>query len=74
MLADDDAAWAAWVETLHPDAATRWKEAYTSDAGLSAIHNTTAFANAIHVEAAEAQDPRIKRLAPLVTGLLRALP
>ena len=70
----DDAAWAAWVETLHPDAATRWKEAYTSDAGLSAIHNTTAFANAIHVEAAEAQDPRIKRLAPLVTGLLRALP
>ena len=70
----DDAAWAAWFKSLHPDANGRWKDAYAGDAGLAAIHNTTAFANAIYVSAAEARDPQIRRLAPLAAELLKALP
>lgn len=70
----DDAAWTAWFKTLHPDAGARWKEAYASEDGLAAIHNSTAFANAIYVSAAESQDPRVKRLAPLAVDLLKALP
>lgn len=70
----DDVAWAAWFKALHPDSNARWKDAHNSDAGLAAVHNATAFANAIYVSAAEAQDPQIKRLAPLAAGLLTALP
>ncbi len=70
----DDAAWAAWFKALHPDASARWKDAYAGDAGLAAIHNSTAFANAIYVGAAETQDPQIRRLAPLAADLLKALP
>ena len=70
----EDAAWAAWFNALHPDTSARWTDAYTNDAGLAAVHNTTAFANAIYVSAAETQDPQIKRLAPLAIALLKALP
>ncbi len=70
----DDAAWAAWFKALHPDTGARWTDTYTNDAGLAAVHNTTAFANAIHVSAAETQDPQIRRLAPLAVELLKALP
>jgi len=70
----DDAAWAAWFKALHPDTSARWTDAYANDAGLAAVHNTTAFANAIYVSAAETQDPQIKRLAPLAIALLKALP
>lgn len=70
----DDAAWAAWFKALHPDGSARWKDAYSGEAGLAAVHDTTAFANAIYVSAAEAQDPRIRRLAPLAVELLKALP
>jgi hypothetical protein len=70
----DDAAWAAWFKTLHPDASARWKDAYAGDAGLAAVHNSSAFAQAIYVSASEAQDPQIKRLAPLAVGLIKALP
>jgi len=70
----DDAAWAAWFKALHPDGRARWQDAYAGDAGLAAIHNTTAFANAIYVSAAETQDPQVKRLAPLAVELLKALP
>lgn len=70
----DDAAWAAWFGTLQPDDSARWKNAYASETGLAAVHNTTAFANAIYVDAAETQDPQIGRLAPLAVALLKALP
>lgn len=70
----DDAAWAAWFRALHPDEGARWRDAYAGDAGLAAIHNSTAFANAIYVGAAETQDPQIRRLGPLAAGLLKALP
>lgn len=70
----DDAAWTAWFNTLHPDASPRWQQAYRSDAGLAAVHNMTGFANAIYVTAAEAQDPQVRRLAPLAVELLKALP
>lgn len=70
----DDAAWAAWFKALHPDDSARWKDAYAGDAGLAAIHNTTAFASAIYVSAAETQDPQIQRLAPLAVELLKSLP
>jgi len=70
----DDAAWAAWFKALYPDTSARWKDAYAGDAGLAAVHNMTAFANAIYVSAAETQDPQIKRLAPLAVELLKALP
>lgn len=70
----DDAAWAAWFRTLHPDAGARWKEAYASDAGLAAVHDSTAFANAVYLSAAESQDPQIRRLAPLAVELVKALP
>lgn len=70
----DGDAWAAWFATLHPDGAARWKDAYSTDAGLAAVHNTTAFAAAIYVGAAEAQDPQVRRLAPLAAELLKSLP
>lgn len=70
----DDAAWAGWFRALHPDGGARWKEAYASDAGLAAVHDSTAFANAIYVSASESQDPRIRRLAPLAVELIKALP
>lgn len=70
----DDVAWAAWFAALHPDDGPRWTKAHAGDAGLSAVHNTMAFASAIYVSSAEASDPRIRRLAPLALGLLKALP
>ncbi len=70
----DDAAWAAWFMALHPDGSARWQDPYAGDTGLAAIHNTTAFANAIYVSAAETQDPQVKRLAPLAVELLKAMP
>ncbi|HMO75313.1 MAG TPA: DUF2785 domain-containing protein [Sphingopyxis sp.] len=70
----DDAAWAAWFRALHPDGSPRWANAYDGDAGLSAVHNSRAFAQAIHIAASGAQDPQIRRLAPLAADLLKALP
>jgi len=70
----DDAAWAAWFQTLHPDGAPRWQTPYASADGLAAVHNSTAFADAIYVAASESQDPQVRRLAPLAAGLLKALP
>jgi len=70
----DDAAWAAWFRTLHPDAAPRWQAPYGSDEKLAAVHNSTAFAQAIYVAASESQDPQVRRLAPLAVGLIEALP
>ena len=70
----DDAAWATWFRTLHPDAGTRWKDAYANDAGLAALHNSTAFAQAVYVGAAESSNPQIRRLAPLAIEMLKALP
>lgn len=70
----DDAAWAGWFRTLHPGDAPRWKAPYASAAGLAAVHNSTAFADAVYVAASESQDPQVRRLAPLAAGLLKALP
>lgn len=70
----DGAAWAAWFKTLHPDGASRWKNTYASEAGLAAVHNSTAFASAVYVSASESQDPQIRRLAPLAVEMLKALP
>lgn len=70
----DDAAWAAWFQTLLPDGTPRWKAPYASAAGLAAIHNSSAFGDAIYVAASEASDPQTRRLAPLAAGLLKALP
>ncbi len=70
----DDAAWAAWFQTRHPGDAPRWKAPYASADGLAAVHNSTAFADAIYVAASESQDPQVRRLAPLAAGLLKALP
>lgn len=70
----DDAALATWFQSLRPDASPRWKDAYASDAGLAAVHNSTAFAFAIYVSASESQDPQIRRLAPLAVALIKALP
>ncbi|OHD08443.1 DUF2785 domain-containing protein [Sphingopyxis sp. RIFCSPHIGHO2_12_FULL_65_19] len=70
----DDAAWAAWFQTLHPNDAPRWKAPYASAAGLAAVHNSSAFGDAVYVAASESQDPQVRRLAPLAAGLLKALP
>ncbi|WP_428631367.1 DUF2785 domain-containing protein [Sphingopyxis sp.] len=70
----DDAAWAAWFQTLHPDAAVRWQTPYASAAGLAAVHNSSAFGDAVYVAASESQDPQVRRLVPLAAGLLKALP
>lgn len=70
----DDAALAAWFQSLHPDDSARWREAYASDAGLAAVHNSTAFAFAVYISASESPDPQIRRLAPLAVALVRALP
>ena len=70
----DDAAWAAWFQSLHPDDGPRWKTPYTSAAGLAAVHNSSAFGDALYVAASESQDPQVRRLAPLAAGLLKALP
>jgi hypothetical protein len=70
----DDAAWAAWFRTLHPSGAARWKAPHSSTEGLAAVHNITAFADAVYIAASESQDPQVRRLAPLATGLLKALP
>lgn len=70
----DDAAWTAWFQALHPDDAPRWKAPYASAAGLAAVHNSSAFGDAIYVAASESQDPQVRRLAPLAAGLLKSLP
>lgn len=69
-----DAAWTAWFEALAADGAPRRQPPFTSDAKLAAVHNATAFAQAVYVGAAESQDPQVRRLAPLAAGLLKALP
>ena len=70
----DDAAWAAWFQALHPNGTPRWQTPYTSAEGLAAVHNSTAFGDAVYVVASESQDPQVRRLAPLAAGLLKALP
>ena len=70
----DDAVLATWFQSLRPGDSPRWKDAYASDAGLAAVHNSTAFAVAIYVSASESQDPQIRRLAPLAVALIKALP
>jgi hypothetical protein len=70
----DDAAWAAWFQTIHPGDAPRWKAPYASAAGLAAVHNSSAFGDAIYVAASESQDPQVRRLVPFAAGLLKALP
>jgi len=70
----DDAAWGAWFQALYPDDAARWKAPYASEAGLAAVHNSSAFGDAIYVAASESQDVQIRRLASLAAGLLKALP
>lgn len=69
----DDAAWAAWFQTLHPDDSAQWKAPYASDAKLAAVHNSRAFASALYIGAAESTDPRVRRLVPLAAGVLKAL-
>ena len=70
----DDAAWAAWFQSLHPDDAARWQAPYASEAGLAAVHNSSAFGDAVYVAASESQDAQVRRLAPFAAGLLKALP
>jgi len=70
----DDAVWAAWFQSLHPGDAPRWKAPYASAAGLAAVHNSSAFGDAVYVAASESQDAQVRRLAPLAAGLLKALP
>jgi len=70
----DLSAWSAWFEALAAGGAKRLQPPLDSDAKLAAVHNSTAFAQAVYVSAAESQDPQIARLAPLAAGLLRALP
>lgn len=70
----DDAGWAAWFQALHPGDTPRWKAPYASAEGLAAIHNSSAFGDAVYVAASESQDPQVRRLAPLAVGLLKALP
>lgn len=70
----DDAAWATWFQALHPGDAPRWKAPYASAEGLAAVHNSSAFGDAVYVAASESQDPQVRRLAPLAAGLLKALP
>ena len=70
----DLSAWSAWFEALAAGKAKRLQPPLDSDAKLAAVHNSTAFAQAVYVSAAESQDPQIARLAPLAAGLLRALP
>ena len=70
----DDAAWAAWFQAMHPGDAPRWKAPYASAEGLAAVHNSSAFGDAVYVAASESQDPQVRRLAPLAAGLLKALP
>ena len=69
-----DAAWAAWFRNLHPGDVPRWKAPYVSEAGLAAVHNSSAFGDAVYVAASESQDAQVRRLAPLAAGLLKALP
>lgn len=70
----DDSAWAAWFQALHPSDVPRWKASYASAEGLAAVHNSSAFGDAVYVAASESQDPQVRRLAPLAAGLLKALP
>lgn len=69
----DDAAWAAWFRTLQADDTPRWRKVNGNAERLSAVHNSTAFATAIYVSAAESGDAQIRRLAPLAAELLKAL-
>jgi hypothetical protein len=69
----DDAAWASWFKTLHPDGTPRWKRVNGNAERLSAVHNSTAFASAIYVSAAESEDPQIRRLLPFARDLLKSL-
>ncbi|KTE46410.1 MULTISPECIES: DUF2785 domain-containing protein [unclassified Sphingopyxis] len=70
----DDDAWAAWFKTLHPDTSVRWQDAHAGEPGLAAVHNSSAFAQAVYVSASETADPQIKRLAPLAVELIKTLP
>ena len=70
----DDAAWATWFQALQPSDTPRWKAPYASAEGLAAIHNSSAFGDAVYVAASESQDPQVRRLAPLAAKLLKALP
>lgn len=69
-----EADWSAWFATLYPDGSARWQLPYASTAGLSAVHNSTAFAQALYIGASQSKDPQIQRLAVQAANLLRAIP
>ncbi|MCW5645644.1 MAG: DUF2785 domain-containing protein [Sphingopyxis sp.] len=69
----DDAAWAAWFQTLHPGDAPRWKAPYSSAEGLGAVPQQQRIRRRRLCRAASgSRDPQVRRLAPLAAGLLKS--
>ncbi|MEL6447140.1 MAG: DUF2785 domain-containing protein [Pseudomonadota bacterium] len=65
----------AFFVSIAPDSEqARWQSPYTSAAGLAALHNTRAFAQALHVYAATSQYETAGSLRERAAALLRALP
>ena len=60
--------------SMSASSAPRWKTPYAGTTGLAAVHNSSAFGDAVYVAASESQDPQVRRLAPLAAGLLKSLP
>lgn len=70
-----DDALDGFFESIAPDAdQARWQSPYASAAGLAALHNTRAFAQALHVYAATSQYEAAGALREHAEALLRALP
>ncbi|WOI53552.1 DUF2785 domain-containing protein [Parvularcula sp. LCG005] len=72
----DDAYWSDWWAQLTASAAPSngWDTAYESQAGLAALHNLRAFAQAVYINASLSQNEGIRALLPGAEATLRALP
>ena len=72
MLTDE--IWADFFDRLKPGDEPRWQNPYMHEAGLRALHNTRAFAQAIYTNASASETQADDILAEMALELLRALP
>lgn len=67
--------WADWIAPLaDPAPFEHWGDVYKSEAGLTKLHNTKAFLNAIYVNASATSDENIKMLETPALTALKQLP
>ena len=71
----DSGSWSSWFESLaSPAPFEAWGDVYSTQAGLSMLHNTRAFATSVYVSASASGSDAYKPLIDGALAILRVLP